>query len=257
MVNENPIILITNDDGIAAKGINDLIHFIRPLGDLIVMAPDAPRSGTSSALTVTQPVHYELVSQEQGLTIYKCSGTPVDCVKMALEKVCARKPDLLIAGINHGDNSATNVYNSGTMGAVMEGCLSGLKSIAYSLCSHDPNANFEPTAPFIYTMTKWALQHELPPLTCLNVNFPDIPTFKGVKSCKMARGYWEHEFEPCPRRGDEHYFWLSGDYIELDLDNEPSDRWALSRGYIAVTPTKMDVTDYTFLDKLQIEMDHL
>lgn len=251
------LILITNDDGINSKGINELIRFIRHLGTIIVMAPDIPRSGSSGALTVTEPVHYELVEQNIGLTLYKCSGTPADCVKLALEQVCPRRPDLLIAGINHGDNSATNVYNSGTMGAVIEGCLNGFKSIAYSLCSHDTDADFEPMCPYIQSLTEWALLHDLPELTCLNVNFPNIPLYKGIKACKMARGYWVHEFESCPRRDDDNYFWLTGDYVELDIDNEPSDRWALANGYVAVTPTRLDVTDYTFMDELQKDMNNL
>ena len=252
-----PLILVTNDDGIMSKGLSSLIKFIRPLGELVVMAPDSARSGSSGAITSCEPIHYSLVRQDVGLSVYKCSGTPVDCIKMALNKVCSRKPDLVLAGINHGDNSATNVYNSGTMGAVIEGCLDGIKSIAFSLCNHEMNADFEPQAIIVRQITIWALQRELPELTCLNVNFPDLSEYRGIKVCKMARGYWSRELDPCPRRGDDHYFWLGGEYVELDINDGESDRRALSEGYVAITPTKLDVTDYQYMGKLQQEMDLL
>ena len=138
MENEKPLILVSNDDGVMAKGINELVKFLRPLGDIVVMAPDAPRSGSGCALTVTQPVHYQLVKKEVGLTVYKCSGTPTDCIKLARNTVLDRIPDLVVGGINHGDNSATNVHYSGTMGVVFEGCLNGIPSIGFSLCNHAP-----------------------------------------------------------------------------------------------------------------------
>lgn len=138
MENKRPLILISNDDGVMAKGISELIKFLRPLGEIVVMAPDTARSGSGCAITVTQPVHYQLVRKEVGLTVYKCSGTPADCIKLAWNTVLDRKPDLVVGGVNHGDNSATNVHYSGTMGIVIEGCLNGIPSIGFSLCSHDP-----------------------------------------------------------------------------------------------------------------------
>jgi 5'-nucleotidase len=119
------------------------------------------------------------------------------------------------------------------------------------------NADFEPAGAIVRQITEWAIRHELPALTCLNVNFPKVEKFEGVKICKMARGYWTRELDPCPRRGDDHYFWLGGEYVELDIDNEPSDRWALARGYVAITPTRLDVTDYPYMDTLQQEMNQL
>lgn len=257
MDNQKPLILVTNDDGIMSKGLSALIRFIKPLGFIIVMAPDSARSGSSGAITTYDPIHYSQLRQDVGLSVYRCSGTPVDCVKLALDKVCPRRPDLILAGINHGDNSATNVYNSGTMGAVIEGCLDGIKSIAFSLCDHEMNADFEPQAFIVRQIVHWALNNELPALTCLNVNFPKKNEYKGIKVCRMARGYWAREFDPCPRRGDERYFWLGGEYVELDIDNEPSDRWALANGYVAITPTRLDVTDYGYMDGLQQEMNKL
>ncbi|MEG0647814.1 MAG: 5'/3'-nucleotidase SurE, partial [Bacteroides sp.] len=133
MENQRPLILVSNDDGITAKGISELIKFLRPLGEIVVMAPDSPRSGSGCALTVTEPVHFQQVRRDVGLTVYKCSGTPTDCIKLARNTVLDREPSLVVGGINHGDNSATNVHYSGTMAVVIEGCLNGIPSIGFSL----------------------------------------------------------------------------------------------------------------------------
>ncbi len=251
MENKKTLILVSNDDGINAKGINELIKFLRPLGEIVVMAPDSARSGSSSALTVTQPVHYQLVRREVGLTVYKCTGTPADCVKLAYNEVLDHAPDLVVGGINHGDNSATNVHYSGTMGVVIEGCLKCTPSIGYSLCNHAADADFEATAPYIRQITQMVLDTGLPPLTCLNVNFPDTADIKGVKVCEQAKGCWEHEWEPCPRMGDANHFWLTGRFADHEPENEKNDHWALEHGYVAITPTTVDVTAYGFMDELK------
>ncbi|MCK9159333.1 MAG: 5'/3'-nucleotidase SurE [Bacteroidaceae bacterium] len=245
-----PLILISNDDGIAAKGLRVLIDILRPLGDLVVMAPDSQRSGSSCSLTVTVPIHYRLVHREEGLTIYECSGTPTECIKLARYTVTDRLPDLVVGGINHGDNSATNVHYSGTMGVVIEGCINGIPSIAYSLCSHDPDANFEVLCSYIRKITSMILKSGLPPLVCLNVNFPDIKEFNGVRVCEQAKGIWTKEWESCQRGVDANYFWLSGSFTDKEPDNEKSDHWALEHGYVAITPTTVDVTAYGFIDEL-------
>ena len=224
MEKEKPLILVSNDDGVMAKGINELVKFLRPLGEIIVMAPDAPRSGSGCALTVTQPVHYQLVKKEVGLTVYKCSGTPTDCIKLARNTVLDRTPDLIVGGINHGDNSATNVHYSGTMGVVFEGCLNGIAAMI--------------------------LEKGLPPLTCLNVNFPDTADIKGVKICEQAKGRWTNEWAACPRLNDSNYFWLTGEFTDHEPENEKNDHWALANGYVAITPTTVDVTAYHFMDEL-------
>lgn len=251
MEKKRPLILISNDDGIMAKGLSELVKFLRPLGEIVVMAPDSPRSGSGCALTATQPVHYKLVNQEVGVTVYKCSGTPVDCVKLARNTVLDRKPDLVVGGINHGDNSATNVHYSGTMGVVIEGCLNGIPSIGFSICSHDPGADFGATGPFIRQIAAKVLEKGLPPLTCLNVNFPVNCELKGIRICEQAKGTWEHEWEPCPRKGNPNYFWLTGEFADTDAENEKNDHWALNNGYVAVTPTTVDVTAYGFVEELK------
>lgn len=253
MRNKKPLIFISNDDGVFAKGINELIRFLRPLGDLVVMAPDSARSGSGCALSVTQPVYYELRSEEPGLSIYSCTGTPADCVKLAHSTVLNTVPDLVVGGINHGDNSGTNVHYSGTMGVTIEGCLKGIPSIGFSLCDHSPDADFQPLEQYIQQISSVVLEHGLPSNTCLNVNFPN-GEIKGIKVCEQAMGRWDQEWEPCPRRGNSNHFWLTGEFINADPKNEKSDNWALANGYAAITPTTVNMTDYTFIDFLKAKL---
>ena len=250
MENKKPSILVSNDDGVMAKGINELVRFLRPLGDIVVMAPDSPRSGSGCALTVTQPVHYQLVKKEVGLTVYKCTGTPTDCIKLARNTVLDREPDLVVGGINHGDNSATNMHYSGTMGVVVEGCLNGIPSIGFSLCNHDHDADFEATGLYVRKISAMILEKGLPPLTYLNVNFPNTADIKGIRICEQAKGRWTGEWTPCPRLNDTKYFWLTGKFTDHEPENEKNDHWALVNGYVAITPTTVDVTAYGFMDEL-------
>lgn len=249
MENVRPLILVSNDDGVISKGISELVKCLRPLGDVVVMAPDRMRSGCASALTVNEPIHYQLLRQEPGLAVYKCSGTPTDCVKLAFHTVLSRKPDLVVAGINHGDNSSVNVHYSGTMGVVIEGCLKGVPSIGFSLCDHSPNADFSHALAYIRSMARQVIQHGLPPLVCLNVNFPVGP-LKGVRICSQTRGDWTNEWENFAHRGDAHYYWLTGEYVNRESENEQSDHWALDNGYAAVTPVTVDVTAYEMMNRL-------
>lgn len=250
MENSRPLILVSNDDGVASKGISELIKFLRPLGEVVVMAPDRPRSGSACAMTVNEPIHYQLVRQDVGVTVYRCSGTPTDCVKLAFHTVLDRKPDLVIGGINHGDNSAVNVHYSGTMGVVIEGCLKGIPSIAFSICSHEPDVDFEPTGECIRHIVRKALERGLPPLTCLNVNFPVVKELQGVRVCRQTKGQWTNEWENFAHRGDSRYYWLTGEFVDTDSDDEQTDHWALKNGYAAVTPVTVDVTAYGLMDEL-------
>lgn len=250
--NNKPLILITNDDGLISKGISELVKFVRPLGDIVVVAPDAPRSGASSALTVQDPVSYKLVRQDVGLTVYRCSGTPVDCIKLARHTILDREPDLVVSGINHGDNSAINVHYSGTMGAAIEACLNKIPAIGFSLCDHDMGANFEPMGKYVREITRSVLVNGLPEYTCLNVNFPRVDEVKGVKVCQQAKGRWTNEWEPCPRSfSSEKHFWMAGHFEAEEQGNENSDYQALAEGYGAITPTRVDVTDYANMNRIK------
>ena len=170
--NQKPLILITNDDGDTAKGIEVLTRLMMQLGDVIVVSPDGQRSGQSNALTVNNPIRYKKIQEQEGLTWYISTGTPTDCVKLALNGIVDRKPDLLVAGVNHGSNAAINVIYSGTMGAVLEGCINGIKSIGFSVLDHSANADFSNMEPYILEIAKKVLEKGLPTGVCLNVNSP-------------------------------------------------------------------------------------
>ena len=248
---DKPLILLSNDDGVAAKGIQELIKALRPVADLVVVAPSGPRSGASGAITSEVPLKCRMIRREPGLSVYECSGTPVDCVKLALHTIVPRKPDLVVGGINHGDNSSVNVHYSGTMGVVIEGCLKGIPSIGFSLCNHAADADFSFTLPYVRRITEEVLQHGLPVGICLNVNFPDTAEIKGVRVCRQTNGVWINEFVKTenPRGGCS--FWLTGDYCNLEVGAEATDHWALDNGYVAITPTKVDVTDYKLMEELK------
>ncbi len=245
-----PLFLISNDDGVAAKGINFLIETLRPIADLFVMAPDSPRSGAGCALTCMQPISYKVLRKEKGLTVCSCSGTPADCVKLALGQAMKQEPDLVVSGINHGDNSSINAHYSGTMGAAYEAAMHGLPAIAFSLCDHDPDADFEPLRPYLAHLATKTMAFALPEQTCLNVNFPKAEKFKGIRVCRMGRAEWtgEHVAHRHPR-GGKHY-WLCGELVDRE-NAEDTDRWALANGYVAVTPTEVDVTAYNLIDALK------
>lgn len=251
MGQNKPLILISNDDGYDAKGIRELIGFLRPLGELLVMAPDSARSGMSCAITADRPLKYTLVKEEEGLTVYKCTGTPADCIKLAAHDILKRKPDLVVGGINHGDNSAVNVHYSGTMGVVIEGCLRGIPSVGFSLCDHRLDADFSSTEKYIRAIAADVLKNGLPVGICLNVNFPLGENYKGVRVCRQAIGKWEREFEERFRPGSEKsYFWLTGNFVNAEPQSEDTDQWALTNGYVAITPTQVDMTAYSFMDEL-------
>lgn len=249
---KRPLILISNDDGYEAKGIRSLVDMVRPLGDVLVCAPNGPRSGQACAFTVNDPLTLTLRHKEEGLEVWSCSGTPVDCVKMALANICPRKPDIVIGGINHGDNASVNTHYSGTMGVVMEGCMKYIPSVAYSLCDHRADADFSPLAPYIEQITEHVLKEGLPQGVCLNVNFPlqDSP-YKGVRVCRMSRGTWLNETTRCRHPRGYDYWWMVGHYQNDEPEATDTDRWALDNGYVAITPTRIDVTAHEAMEQLK------
>ena len=243
MTENRPYILISNDDGYQAGGINFLIDTLKSVADLLVVAPDGPRSGFSTAITSAHPIHAVLIRKEPGLTVYACSGTPTDCVKLALNRYIERRPDLVIGGINHGDNSSVNAHYSGTMGVVQEAAMQGLPAVAFSLCDMSAKADFTPLRPYLIDITMKALMAGLPEFTCLNVNFPKCPKFEGIRICRMARSRWEKDIKDLDNAGRSgNWYWLVGDCQELEPNATDTDRWALSHGYVAITPTTLDNT---------------
>lgn len=252
--NVRPLILISNDDGYEAKGINSLIDMLTSMGDILVCAPDGARSGFSCAFSAEQPLRLTLRRREPGVEVWSCNGTPVDCVKMALDNIADRRPNLVIGGINHGDNSSVNSHYSGTMGVVMEGCMKYIPSVAFSLCDHSADADFEPLRPYIMEIIRRILADGLPQGACLNVNFPLLEegeAYKGVKVCRMAFGRWVNETTKCHHPRGYDYWWMVGNYVDDESDAEDTDRWALNHGYVAITPTQMDVTHYGLLKQMK------
>ena len=245
-----PLILITNDDGILSKGISELIDMACTLGNVVVMAPDGPRSAQSNALTMAVPVYYQLERKEPGLEIYKCSGTPTDCVKLALNNVLDRKPDLIFSGINHGSNSGINVIYSGTMGAVFEGCVNEISSVGFSICDHAKDADFSKAKVYFEQIARKVMMEGLPAGVCLNVNAP-MGDIKGVRLSQQTKGYWTEEFENRTSPHGQDYYWLTGYFLNQEPDNEQTDEWALSQGYVSIVPTRVDMTDYEAIKLLK------
>lgn len=249
---QRPLILVTNDDGINAKGINTLINILRPLGDLFVVAPDIEQSGKSSAFTAHSPIKYKSIKVEDGLTVYSCSGTPVDCVKLALGELLFKQPDLVVSGINNGNNSSINVHYSGTTGATNEAALKGIPSIAFSSIDYSPNADFDSYSDYIVKITQAVIEGEMPFGSYLNVNFPVTEQIQGIKVCRMGYSKWVDEVVECEHPRGGHYFWLAGEFINDEPNETDTDTWALEHDYVAITPVTTDVTDHKLLNSIKL-----
>ena len=249
---KRPLILISNDDGYEAKGINCLVDMLRDLADILVCAPDSARSGFSCAFSATTPLRLVKRHEEEGVAVWSSNGTPTDCVKLALSVLLeGRRPDMVIGGINHGDNASVNTHYSGTMGVTLEGCMKYIPSVAFSLCDHRDDADFEPLRPYIRDITAKVLREGLPRGVCLNVNFPLQPAFKGVRICRMSPGTWNNEITTCHHPRGYDYYWMVGHYENDEPQAQDTDRWALDHGYVAITPTRIDVTAYEAMNDLQ------
>ena len=170
---------------------------------------------------------------------------------MALANIVDRQPTMIVGGINHGDNSSVNSHYSGTMGVVLEGCMKGIPSVAFSLCDHSEDADFEPLRPILTSIAARVLAEGLPKGACLNVNFPLAKTFKGVRVCRMAQGRWVNETVRCHHVRGYDYWWMAGNYACDEPEAEDTDRWALNHGYVAITPTQIDVTHYALLEQMK------
>ena len=245
------MILISNDDGYQAKGINFLINIVKDYDDVLVCAPEDARSGFACAFSATKPLVLNHRHHEKGVDVWSCNGTPVDCVKMALAELCDEKPRLVIGGINHGDNASVNTHYSGTMGVTLEGCMKYIPSLAFSICDYRADADFSPLESYIREIVQRVLREGLPKGVCLNVNFPKAETFKGVRLCRMSLGTWSNEVRKCSHPRGYDYWWMVGNYQNDEPEAEDTDRWALDNGYVAITPTRIDVTAYEAFEQLK------
>jgi 5''/3''-nucleotidase SurE len=250
MSNRKPLILITNDDGYQAKGIISLAEAIKGLGEVIIFAPDSPRSGMSSAISTIHPLRARLYHKEENFTAYVCNGTPVDCVKLALNEFTDRKPDLLLSGINHGSNAGISVLYSGTVGAAIEGCVFNVPSVGLSLCDFTPNADFSTAADVARKIAERVLENGLPKGICLNVNVP-AGEIKGIKMTSQTQGKWVNEYHRSKDGSGRDVFWMTGNFENWDAENDNNDEWALANGYAAVVPVKIDMTAYDLIPELK------
>ena len=248
-----PLILVTNDDGIVAPGIKALVEVMREMGEVIVVAPDSPQSAKGHAITIADPLRIKKVEVFEGIESYECSGTPVDCVKLAKHVVLKdRQVDLCVSGINHGSNASINIIYSGTMSAAMEASLEGIDSIGFSLLDYSFDANFDPVKPFVKKIANEVLKNGLNGSKLLNVNFPksDKGAIKGIKVCRQADARWRENFVEAKDPRGQKYYWLTGEFINEDQGND-TDVWALSNGYVSVVPSSHDLTDYPSIQKLK------
>ncbi|WP_109851381.1 5'/3'-nucleotidase SurE [Aquimarina sp. AU58] len=253
MPQKRPLILVTNDDGITAPGIRALIDVMNEIGDVVVVAPDSPQSGMGHAITINSTLYCDpvIINKNAPQKEYSCSGTPVDCVKMASREILDRKPDLCVSGINHGSNSAINVIYSGTMSAAVEAGIEGIPAIGFSLLDYSMDANFEPSKKYVKIIVENVLKNGLPKGVVLNVNIPKLTKedIKGVKICRQANAHWVEEFDKRTNPMGREYYWLSGEFINEDK-GEDTDEWALHNCYISIVPTQFDLTAHHFIQEL-------
>ena len=247
-----PLILVTNDDSIVAPGIRALIEVMKELGDVVVVAPDSPQSAMGHAITINNTLKLEKVHLDKELEQeYSCSGTPVDCVKIAVNEILKRKPDLCVSGINHGSNSSINVIYSGTMSAAVEAGIEGIPAIGFSLLDYSWDADFEQIKAHVKQIASKVLKNGLPEGVILNVNFPKLSKdeIKGVKICRQAKAMWQEEFDKRTNPQGKEYYWLTGKFVNLDKGTD-TDEWALENGYISIVPVQFDLTAHHAMQQL-------
>ncbi len=249
---EKPIILVTNDDGVTAPGILNLVEAVKDLGHIVVVAPDKPQSGMGHAITIGQPLRLHKVNMMEGIDAYACTGTPVDCVKLAVDKVLNRKPDFCVSGINHGANHSINVIYSGTMSAAMEAAIESIPSAGFSLLDYSIEADFAGARKYARMVVEKMMSTKLEKHTVLNVNIPALPpeNIKGLKICRQAYAKYEEDFMERQDPNGRKYYWLTGEFVNFDKGKD-TDVWALANNYVSVVPVQFDLTHYEQKKKLE------
>lgn len=249
---KRPVILITNDDGISAPGLRALFEAVKDLGKVVIVAPDKPQSGMGHAITIGHPLRLQKADHFSDCDAYACSGTPVDCVKLAVDKVLHRKPDLCLSGINHGPNHSINVIYSGTMSAAMEAAIEDIPAVGFSLMSYDYNADFSAAKYYARLVAEKVLKGSLNKHILLNVNIPNfsLAEINGYKICKQAYAKYQEKFIERKDPTNKKYYWLTGEFLNFD-NAKDSDVWALANGYVSVVPVQFDLTDYAVKKKME------
>jgi len=247
------LILISNDDGITAKGLDTLIRIAQPYGKIVVVAPATPQSGKSHSVSLTSPIRFEIRHSSKNLDKYVLLGTPVDCVKGALTKILDRKPDLMLSGINHGSNTAISAVYSGTMGAAIEASLYGIPSIGLSIVTHDLDADFETIEKTAPAIIEKVIEHGLPNQVSLNINYPVTTPeeFKGFKICTQTKSYWFEDFEETRDRFGNLAYYQRGHLVNMEPENPDCDENAIAGNYAAIVPVRADFTEYKMIDELK------
>ncbi len=249
---ERPVILITNDDGVTAPGIRNLVESVKDLGKIVVVAPDKPQSGMGHAITIGVPLRLHPISIFEGIEAWQCSGTPVDCVKLAVDKILHRKPDLCLSGINHGSNHSINVIYSGTMSAAVEAAIESIPSVGFSLLDYSVEADFTGARTYARRIVEHLLKNSLDKHLVLNVNIPAIPEelIAGMKICRQAYAKYEEDFIERNDPNGRKYYWLTGKFVNFDKGKD-TDVWALEHNYVSVVPVQFDLTNYVLKTKIQ------
>lgn len=256
MADDRPVILVTNDDGITAPGLRSLVEAVKDLGRITIVAPDKPQSGMGHAITIDSPLRLHKVDLFEGIDAYECSGTPVDCVKLAKDKLLKDGIDLCVSGINHGANSSINVIYSGTMSAAVEAALEGVNAIGFSLLDYAYDADFTAAKKYAKIISNQVLKHGLPPATLLNVNIPKLPPgdIRGMKICRQADAHWQEDYDKRQDPRGRFYYWVTGKFVVKDKGND-TDEWALRNGYVSVVPTQFDMTAHHAIPVLNTQWE--
>jgi len=247
-----PLILVTNDDGITSPGIRMLIKQMNILGDVVVVAPNSPQSGKSHAISISEPLRCDPIDIDTGPQIeYSCSGTPADCIKLAIHEILDRRPDIIVSGVNHGSNASVNVIYSGTMAAAIEGAMQGIPSIGFSILDYDWNTDFSFAEKYVSEITSKVIHQGLPNGLCLNVNIPKAKNkdYKGVRVCHQTIGKWEEDFDKRKDPFDKDYYWMSGEFKNQD-DSKNCDIRTLENDLISIVPIQFDLTSHDSIDFL-------
>jgi 5'-nucleotidase len=249
---KQPVILITNDDDIHSPGIKALVEAVKHLGRVVVVAPDKPQSGMGHAITIGSPLRMRKMDLFEGIESWTTSGTPVDCVKLAVDKVLHSKPDICLSGINHGANHSINVLYSGTMSAAMEASIEGIPSIGFSMMDYNYDVDLSAAKAIVTKIVTEILSKKQPKHLLLNVNIPagDLKKIKGIKLCKQAYAKYEEEFAERMDPHQKKYYWLTGEFTNFDKSKD-TDVWALKNNYVSVVPVQFDLTNYTLKEQLQ------
>lgn len=249
-------ILVTNDDGYFSKGIAALTEIAKKYGEVTIVAPDKGQSGMGHAITINAPIMLDEVEPIHGCRTYKTSGTPVDCVKLAVDKIFHRHPDICLSGINHGSNSSINVIYSGTMSAAVEASIEGIQAVGFSLLDYNSHADFSTSQIVVEKVLQQIISNPLPPDTLLNVNIPKVAAqdLQGLRICRQAKAKWEEEYIEREDPRGRKYYWMTGEFHNSDAGMD-TDEWALKNNYASICPVQFDLTAHTAIPILNSRWD--